>query len=166
MRDQTSYGGEGAVRGTGPLSGSASGLDHHAHRQEVFGEYREEAMDGEIQVEEPEPEDEKEEGLECPECGRNDFSNQRALSAHRARWCGDKGAISGDEARDIYRTYWTTDASQSDLATRHGRSQQSVSEVINRDKQHAGPTRELAKELGHPEERDWPAGHSRKVEVT
>lgn len=40
---------DGPVRGTGPLAGSASGVDHHAHRQEVFGDYR----DLEVEVEEP-----------------------------------------------------------------------------------------------------------------
>lgn len=46
---QAGRGGEGPIRGTGPLAGSSTGADHHRHRQGLFGDYR----DAEVEVEEP-----------------------------------------------------------------------------------------------------------------
>lgn len=47
-RSQTSHGGEGPTRGTGPLAGSLSGFDHRAHRKELFGEWGREARNGDM----------------------------------------------------------------------------------------------------------------------
>lgn len=48
-RHPTKPSSDGPVRGTGPLAGSTTGVDHAAHREELWGDVR----DQEVEIEEP-----------------------------------------------------------------------------------------------------------------
>ena len=156
-RDHVDYNSNGAVRGSGALAGSASAFDHHEHRQELFGGYRDD-------LDEPEPDDRE---WICPHCDR-EFDGMNAWKGH-VSWCENRQnrtrkGQSDEEKAAIYVEYWTTEKRQKHVAEEFGCSQSTVGRIARREREHHRATEEVAERLGHPEERDWDYGQPRKVE--
>lgn len=141
------HGSGGPVRGTGPLAGSYNGVDHHRHRQELFGDLRpEEASSSTV----------------CSNCGEP-FGSPHARAGHEAS-CKQGPPVEPREAVEMYTEYWTTEASQSEIAKAYGHNQRVTRRVVYRE-MHAEATEKASRRLGHPEEREWASGETRKVEA-
>lgn len=124
MPEQPSYATDGAVRGTGPLSGSGSWRDPDEEPGlGLFEKWGREARSGDV----PEP-------------------DQRAQSGGRKTQ-----AIGKRVAVQVYELYWTTPKSQRDVGEMFDLDHRTVSHIANRDGHFREKTAGIAAKLGHPD---------------
>lgn len=104
-RSQTSHGGEGPTRGTGPLAGSASSVDHAREREALFGDVR-----------------------------RWEAERRRELDLdHDDGPPKGKRPVLPEEAAAMYRAYLFKEGkSQQQIGREHGWSDKTVSAIVNR----------------------------------
>lgn len=124
-REHVSYGGEGAVRGTGPMSGSGSARDpgEDPPGLGLFEKWGREARNGDV----PEP-------------------DERAQGSGR-----QKQSLPKSVAVSVYEEYWTTDRTMRSIAEEEGIDHRSVSRIVRRVGHFREKTAGVAARLGHPD---------------